>query len=47
MKIGLNEWTKTDSSDEIIQQTMWFTGQYNNNTWASIEVLLLNNSDGY
>ena len=48
MKVGLNEWTKTDSNDEIIQQTMWFTGQYDNNTWASIEVLLLNdNSEGY
>lgn len=48
MKVGLNEWTKTDSNDEIIKQTMWFTGQYDNSTWASIEVLLLNdNSEGY
>ena len=44
MKVGLNERTKTDTTNEIIKQTMWFTGQYSNNDSASIEVLLLNSN---
>lgn len=48
MKVGLNEWTKTDSNNDIVKQTMWFTAQYDNATNATIEVLLLNsNSTGY
>ena len=48
MKAGFTEWTKTDSNDEIIKQTMWFTGQYSNDDATSIEILLLNNnSTGY
>lgn len=42
MKAGFNSWTKTDSNDEIIKQTMWFTGQYSNDDATSIEILLLN-----
>lgn len=42
MKVWFSEWTKTDSNDEIIKQTMWFTGQYSNDDGTSIEVLLLN-----
>ena len=48
MKVWLNEWTKSDDNNGIVKQTMWFTGQYDNGTGASIEVLLLNsNSEGY
>lgn len=43
-KVGLNEWTKTDSANEIVKQTMWFTGQYSNDDSATIEVLLLNSN---
>lgn len=46
MKAGLNEWTKTDNNNEIIRQTMWFVGQYDNAAWASIEILLLNGNSG-
>jgi hypothetical protein len=42
MKAGFNSWSKTDSNDEIIRQTMWFTGQYSNDDATSIEILLLN-----
>lgn len=44
MKVWFSEWTKTDSNDEIIKQTMWFTGQYSNDDGTSIEVLLLNSN---
>ncbi len=48
MKCGLNEWTPTDNNNEITKQTMWFTGQFDNATWTSIEILLFNsNSTGY
>lgn len=45
MKVWLNEWTKSDNANEIVKQTMWFTGQYDNNTSASIEVLLINSNN--
>ena len=44
MKAGFTEWTKSDGNDEIIKQTMWFTGQYSTNDATSIEVLLLNSN---
>ena len=44
MKVGLNAWTKTDSNNEIIKQTMWFTWQYSANDWATIEILLINSN---
>ena len=48
MKAGFTSWSKTDGNDEIIKQTMWFTGQYSTNDATSIEILLLNaNSTGY
>ena len=48
MKAGFSSWTKTDGNDEIVKQTMWFTGQYSTNDATSIEILLLNaNSTGY
>ena len=48
MKVWLNEWTKTDDANGIVKQTLWFSGQYDNATWTSIEILLLNgNSTGY
>jgi hypothetical protein len=48
MKVGMNEWSKSDGNDEIIKQTMGYTGQYNNDDGCSIEILLLNNnSTGY
>jgi hypothetical protein len=42
MKVGLNEWTKTDSLNEVIKQTMGFSGQYDNATGATLEILLIN-----
>jgi hypothetical protein len=48
MKAGFSSWSKTDANDELIKQTMWFTGQYSTDAWTSIEILLLNgNSVGY
>lgn len=47
MKVWFSEWTKTDSNDEIIKQTMWFTGQYSNDDGTSIEVLLLNSDSNW
>lgn len=48
MKVGLNEWTKSDDNNWIVKQTMGYTAQYDNATSASIEILLLNsNSTGY
>lgn len=48
MKVGMNERSKSDGNDEIIKQTMGYTGQYNNDDGCSIEILLLNNnSTGY
>lgn len=48
MKVGLNEWTKTDSLNEVIKQTMGFSGQYDNATGATLEILLINwNSTWY
>lgn len=48
MKAGFTEWTKADSNDEIIKQTVGFTGQYSNDDATSIEILLLNgNSTWY
>lgn len=47
MKVWFSEWTKTDSNDEIIKQTMWFTGQYSNDDGTSIEVLLLNSDSAW
>ena len=44
MKVSFTEWTKTDSNDEIIKQTMWYTGQYSNDDATSIEILLLNSN---
>lgn len=47
MKAGFNEWTKSDSNDEIIKQTMWFAGQYSNDDGTSIEILLLNSNPSW
>ena len=48
MKAGFTSWSKSDGNDEIVSQTMWFTGQYSTDDTASIEILLLNaNSVGY
>ena len=48
MKVWLNEWTKTDSNNELIRQTMWFSWQYSNEDGATIEILLINsNSEWY
>ena len=44
MKAGFNSWTKSDGNDEIVKQTMWFTGQYSTNDSTSIEILLLNSN---
>lgn len=48
MKVGLNNRTKSDGNDEIVKETMGFTAQFDNQTGASIEILLINdNSTGY
>ena len=48
MKAGLTEWSKSDSANEIVKQTLWFSGQYSNEDWATIEIVLINwNSVGY
>lgn len=47
MKAWLNEWTKTDNNDELVSQTMWFTGQYDTATWTAIEVVLINDKSSY
>jgi len=44
MKAWLNDWSKTDGNNELIRQTMWFTGEYSTNDWATIEVLLINSN---
>ena len=44
MKAGFTEWTKADSNDEIIKQTVGFTGQYSTDDATSIEILLLNSN---
>ncbi len=41
-KVWLNDWTKTDANNDIVKQTMWFTWQYSNTDWATIEVVLIN-----
>lgn len=48
MKAWLNSWTESDSNEELIRQTVWYTALYDNNAWTSIEILLINqNSVGY
>lgn len=42
MKAWFTEWSKTDSANEIVRQTLWFSGQYSNVDWATIEVVLIN-----
>ena len=47
-KVWLNDWTKTDANNDIVKQTMWFTWQYSNDDWATIEIVLINwNSTWY
>lgn len=47
-KVGLNDWTKTDANNDIVKQTMWFTWQYSNDDWATVEIVLINwNWDWY
>jgi len=48
MKVWLNDRAKSDWNNDIVKQTMWFTGQYSNTDWASIEIVLINgNSTWY
>lgn len=47
MKAGLNEWTKTDNNDDLVSQTMWFTGQYDTENGTAIEVILINDKASY
>lgn len=47
-KVWLSDRSKTDSNNEIVKQTMWFTWQYSNDDSATIEVVLINgNSTWY
>ena len=47
-KVWLNDWTKSDANNDIVKQTMWFSGQYSNDDGATIEIVLINwNSDWY
>lgn len=48
MKAGLTEWSKSDSANEIVKQTLGFSWQYSNEDWATIEIVLINwNDTGY
>ena len=47
MKAGLNSWTKTDNNDELVSQTMGFTGQYDTDNGTAIEVILINDKSSY
>ena len=48
MKAWFTEWSKSDSANEIVKQTLWFSGQYSNEDWATMEIVLINwNSAGY
>ena len=42
MKAWFTSWSKSDTANEIINQTIAFNAEYDNATWASIEVLLVN-----
>ena len=42
MKVWFKEWSKTDSANDIVKQTLWYTWQYDADTSAQIEILLLN-----
>lgn len=47
-KVWLNDWTKSDANNDIVKQTMWFSWQYSNTDWATIEIILINgNSTWY
>ena len=46
-KVWLNEWNKTDSNNDIVKQTMWFTWQYSNDDWATIEIVLINGNSSW
>ena len=47
-KVGFKEWTKTDANNDIVKQTMWYSGQYDNATSMQVEILLINdNNTGY
>jgi len=41
MKAGFNERDKSDANNDIITQTMGFSGQYDTTTSATIEILLI------
>lgn len=47
MKAGLNSWTKTDNNDDLVSQTMGFTGQYDTENGVAIEVILINDKSSY
>lgn len=42
MKAWFTEWSKTDSANEIVKQTLGFSWQYSNADWATMEVVLIN-----
>jgi len=47
-KVGFKEWTKTDSNNDIVKQTLGYSGQYDNTTSMQIEILLINSqATGY
>ena len=41
MKAGFNSWDKSDANNDIVNQTMGFSGQYDTATSATIEILLI------
>lgn len=41
MKAWFNSRDKSDSNNDIVTQTMWFTGQYDTTTSATTEILLI------
>ena len=44
-KVWFKEWTKTDSNNDIVKQTLWYSGQYDNATSMQVEILLINDNN--
>lgn len=45
MKAWFNEWDKSDDNNDLVTQTLWYTGQYSAEDGATVEVLLITDTD--
>jgi len=41
MKAGFNSWDKSDANNDIVTQTLWYSGQFDTTTNATVEILLI------